>query len=140
MFKIPKIAAAVSFEIINLLPVADAFPELLILDLIGLALKTWSLGPGQSLHRQECRNRIPWGIGLRFGENNGILGLGSNIGHGLFVGWVEHTDILCWISFLKPTYVTAIFLLSAKPNKMAEDRTVTKFWNIEFGEMRSVIK
>jgi len=52
------------------------------------------------------------------------LGLGSNIGHGLFVGWVEHPDIFCWVSFLYPTYLPAIFLLSAKPNKMAEDRTV----------------
>ena len=24
--------------------------------------------------------------------------LGSNIGHGLFVGWVEHPDIFCWVS------------------------------------------
>ena len=52
------------------------------------------------------------------------FGLGSNIGHGLFVGWVEHPDIFCWVSFLYPTYLPAIFVLSAKPNKMAEDRTV----------------
>jgi len=26
------------------------------------------------------------------------FGLGSNIGHGLFVGWVEHPDIFCWVS------------------------------------------
>ena len=52
------------------------------------------------------------------------LGLGSNIGHGLCVGWVEHPDKFCWVSFLNPTYVPDIFLLSAKPNKMAEDRTV----------------
>jgi hypothetical protein len=52
-------------------------------------------------------------------------GLGFNIGHGLFVGWVEHTDILCWVSFLNPTfYVPGIFLLSAKFNKMVEYRTV----------------
>jgi hypothetical protein len=38
-----------------------------------------------------------------------IMGLGSNIGHGLFVGWVEHPDIFCWVSFLDPTYVSAIF-------------------------------
>ncbi len=25
-------------------------------------------------------------------------GLGYNIGHGLFVGWVEHSDIFCWVS------------------------------------------
>jgi hypothetical protein len=24
--------------------------------------------------------------------------LGYNIGHGLFVGWVEHSDIFCWVS------------------------------------------
>jgi hypothetical protein len=51
-------------------------------------------------------------------------GLGSNFGHRVFVGWVEHTDILCWVSFLNPTYVPGIFLLSAEPNKMAEDITV----------------
>jgi len=48
-------------------------------------------------------------------------GLGSNIGHGLFVGWVEHPDIFCWVSFLYPTYYPAIYVLSAKPNKMAQD-------------------
>jgi len=26
------------------------------------------------------------------------FGLGSNIGQGLFVGWVEHPNIFCWIS------------------------------------------
>jgi len=52
------------------------------------------------------------------------LGLGSNIGHGLFVGWVEHLDIFCWVSFLNPTYLPAVFVLSAQPNKMAEDRTI----------------
>jgi len=36
------------------------------------------------------------------------FGLGSNIGHGLIVGWVEHSDIFCWVSFLNPTYVPAI--------------------------------
>ena len=56
-------------------------------------------------------------------------GLGSNIGHGLFVGWVEHPDIFCWISFLNPTYLPAIFVLSAKPNKMAEDRTIPPLAN-----------
>ena len=54
------------------------------------------------------------------------VGLDFNIDHGLFVGWVVHPDIFCWVSFLNPTYVPAIFLLSAKPNKMAEDRTVPK--------------
>jgi len=52
------------------------------------------------------------------------FGLGSNIGHGLFVGWVEHPDIFCWVSFLYPTYLSAIFVLSAEPNKMAEKRTI----------------
>jgi hypothetical protein len=51
-------------------------------------------------------------------------GLGSNIGHRLFVGWVEHLVIFCWVSFLYPTYSLSIFVLSAKPNKMAEDRTI----------------
>jgi hypothetical protein len=32
------------------------------------------------------------------------LGLGTNIGRGLFVGWVEHPDIFCWVSFLNPTF------------------------------------
>jgi hypothetical protein len=47
------------------------------------------------------------------------IGLGSNIGHGLFVGWVEHPDIFRWVSFLNPTYLPAIFVLSTQPNKMA---------------------
>ena len=65
-------------------------------------------------------------LGIRF------FGLDSNICHGLFVGWVEHPNIFCWVSFLNPTYVTAIFLLSAKPNKMAEDRTVPDFSFLPF--------
>jgi hypothetical protein len=56
-----------------------------------------------------------------------IFGLGSIIGRGLFVGWVEHPDIFCWVSFLYPTYLPAIFVLSAKPNKMAEDRIIPVF-------------
>jgi hypothetical protein len=55
------------------------------------------------------------------------FGFGANIGHGLIVGWVEHPDIFCWVSCLNPTYVPAIFVLSAKPNKMAEDKTVSHF-------------
>jgi hypothetical protein len=50
-------------------------------------------------------------------------GLDPNIGHGLFVGWVEHSDISCWVSFLYPTYLSAVIMLSTKPNKMAEVRT-----------------
>jgi len=70
---------------------------------------------------------------LRLAEKHSIAGiftvfkyrrLGSNIGHGLFVGWVEHPDIFCWVSFLNPTYLPTIFVLPAKPNKMAEDRTI----------------
>jgi hypothetical protein len=38
-------------------------------------------------------------------HKSAIYGLGSNIGHGLFVGWVEHPDFFCWVSFLNPTYV-----------------------------------
>jgi hypothetical protein len=60
-------------------------------------------------------------LGFRIYPENGIMGLGSNIGHGSFVGWVEPPDIFCWVSFLYPTYFPAIFVLSAKPNKMAED-------------------
>jgi hypothetical protein len=38
------------------------------------------------------------------------LGLGSNIGHGIFVeGWVDHPDIFSWVSFLYPTYLPAFF-------------------------------
>jgi hypothetical protein len=66
-------------------------------------------------------------IGSRFRVQR--LGLGSNIGHRLFVGWVEHPDIFCWVSFLYPTYYPAIFVLSEKPNKMAEDRTIPKGYN-----------
>jgi len=58
-----------------------------------------------------------------------IFGFGSDIGHGLFVGWVEHPDIFCWVSFLNPTYKPAIFVLSAKPNKMVEDRIILLFFN-----------
>jgi hypothetical protein len=54
------------------------------------------------------------------------VGLDFNIDHRLFLGWVVHPDIFCWVSFLNPTYVPSIFLLSAKTNKMAEDRTVPK--------------
>jgi hypothetical protein len=56
-------------------------------------------------------------------------GLGSNIGHGLFVGWVEHPDSL--VGFRSSTQPTCqpFFLLSAKPNEMAEDRTVSVFAN-----------
>jgi len=54
--------------------------------------------------------------------NDGIVGLGSNIGQGSFVGWVNLS--LVGLSFLNPTYLPAIFVLSAKPNKMAENRTI----------------
>ena len=60
------------------------------------------------------RNKLP--------DCSFILGLGSNIGRGYFVGWVEHPDIFCWVSFLYPTYLPTIFVLSAKPNKMAYKR------------------
>jgi len=46
------------------------------------------------------------------------------IGRSLFVGWVEHLDTFCWVSFLNPTYLPAIFVLLAEPNIMAEDRTI----------------
>ena len=36
--------------------------------------------------------------------SEGFFGVGSNIGHCLFVGWVEHLDIFCWVSFLYPTF------------------------------------
>ena len=68
----------------------------------------------------------------QFKKNTEQSRLGSNIGHGFFVGWVEHPDIFCWVSFLNPTYVPAIYLLSAKPNKMAEDKTVPNKANLPF--------
>jgi hypothetical protein len=67
--------------------------------------------------------RQAWWVLCLCGYSNSI-GLGSNIGRGLFVGWVGHPDIFCWVSFLYPTYLPAIFVLSAKPNKMAEDRII----------------
>ena len=49
-----------------------------------------------------------------------FFGFGFKSVNGLFVeGWVEHPDIFCWVSFLYPTYLPAIFVLSAKPDKMA---------------------
>jgi hypothetical protein len=36
---------------------------------------------------------LKFGIYSIYGLNH--TGLGSNIGHGLFVGWVEHPDIFC---------------------------------------------
>ena len=47
-----------------------------------------------------------------------FFGFGFKSVNGLFVGWVEHPDIFCWVSFLYPTYLPAIFVLSTKPNKM----------------------
>jgi hypothetical protein len=48
-----------------------------------------------------------------------FYGFGSKSVNGLFVGWVEHPDIFCWVSFLYPTYLPAIFVLSVKPKKWA---------------------
>jgi hypothetical protein len=45
------------------------------------------------------------------------FGLDYYIGHGIFVGWVEHPDIFCWVSFLNPTYVPAIFYCQRNPTK-----------------------
>jgi hypothetical protein len=59
-----------------------------------------------------------------------LFELGSNIGHGFFVGWVEHPYIFCWVSFLYPTYLLSIYVLLAKPNKMAEDRIIPRFLNL----------
>jgi hypothetical protein len=46
----------------------------------------------QNLKRFEHRV-LKFGIYSIYGLNH--TGLGSNIGHGLFVGWVEHPDIFC---------------------------------------------
>jgi hypothetical protein len=54
-------------------------------------------------------------------------GLDYNIGHGLFVGWVEHPVVFCWVSFLYPTYLLSIIVPSTKPNKMSEERTITNY-------------
>jgi hypothetical protein len=45
------------------------------------------------------------------------LGLGSNIGRGLFVGWVEHPDIFCWVSFLYPTTCQPFLCYQRNPTK-----------------------
>ncbi len=70
-------------------------------------------------------------FGYQVSEDNSVAGLkaaslierktgvGTNIGQSLFVGWVRHPDIFCWVSFLNPTYLPAVFVLLAKPNKMA---------------------
>ena len=58
--------------------------------------------------------------GQKNGRSDRKKRFGPNIGHGLFVGWVEHPDIFCWVSILYPTYFPAIFVLSAKPNKISE--------------------
>jgi len=36
-------------------------------------------------------------------------GFGSIIRHGLFVGWVEHPGIFCWVSFPQPNLLTNHF-------------------------------
>jgi hypothetical protein len=46
-----------------------------------------------------------------------------NFGHSLLVGWVESAGDGLGFSG-GPTYLPAIFVRSAKPNKMAEDRTI----------------
>jgi hypothetical protein len=50
-------------------------------------------------------------------------GIGFKSVSGLFLNWVEHPDIFCWVSFLYPTYLPAIFVLSAKPNNMVSFRS-----------------
>ena len=55
---------------------------------------------------------------------------GSNIGHGFFLGWVIHPDVYCWVSYLYPAYLPAIFVLSAKLNKTAQDRTIPHYFTI----------
>jgi hypothetical protein len=39
-----------------------------------------------------------------------IFRFGSNIGHGLFVGWVEHPDIFCWVSSPRTNLLAIHFL------------------------------
>jgi hypothetical protein len=53
--------------------------------------------------------------------------LDSNNGHGLFVGWVEHPVVFCWVSFLYPTCLLSIFVPSTKPNKMSEERNIPNY-------------
>ena len=97
------------------------------------------------------RSHEPYYFSTRWntnGPNIPSFGLGSNIGRGLFVGWVEHPDIFCWVSFLYPTYLPAIFVLSAKPNKMAEDRIIPHhsivplfhYSNCERSELRALTR
>jgi hypothetical protein len=53
----------------------------------------------------------------------------DEISGSLFVGWVESAGGLGFSVFGGPTYLRAIFMLSAKPNKMAEDRTIPEISN-----------
>jgi hypothetical protein len=69
-----------------------------------------------------------------------LFELGSNIGHSFFVGWVEHPDIFCWVSFLYPTYLLSIYVLLAKPSKMAEDRIIPRFLKPEQGHILFLIR
>jgi hypothetical protein len=57
-------------------------------------------------------------------------GLDLTSANGIFLGWVAHPDIFCWVSFLYPTYLPAIFVLSAKPNKLAKDINIPETSNI----------
>jgi hypothetical protein len=82
---------------------------------------------------QEFKKRIWHGqpiLAHHHGARDKKIGLGSNIGHGLFVGWVEQLDIFCWVSFLYPTYLPAIFVISAKPNKLGEDKIIPKKFDV----------
>ena len=48
-------------------------------------------------------------------------------------------DFINWVSFLYPTYLPAIFVLSAKPNKMAEDRIIPHCSNCERSKLSSIV-
>ena len=64
--------------------------------------------------------KIEWGS-----KWSPILGVGSNIGPCILIGWPEHSDIdFYWVSFSYPTYVSAIHMPSTKPDKLAEDKII----------------
>ena len=42
-----------------------------------LTPKAWFFEPGQSRHRRDCRNRMPWGTGIMECWNTGFGGMRS---------------------------------------------------------------
>ena len=56
--------------------------------------------------------------------------LGSNIGHGMFVGWLGIPATLPGFSASGgQTYLPDVFVLSAEPSNMVEDRIIPTAWS-----------